>query len=198
MSYELLICMPFCITSYSTTQRFPCMDRQCDGVRHNLPIAEAGRKKTNRIRIECVWFDIHSQRIAIHLLIGRYWISRMLNNIQPICGDVCVSEWDETCIDRWRFLRTWKVIDKPLLLLLLMMLRCWYWYSIHTLMLTCFSVSVRMQHTFCTIFRSFRFACLHIVCFLTIIASYNDSSNLVLKSKTSTSPDKTAPVTSIL
>lgn len=90
--------------------------------------AEA-EKKTNRIRIECVWFDIHSQRIVIHLLIGRYWISRMLNNIQPICGDVCVSEWDETCIDRWRFLRTWKVIDKLLLLLLLLLMwRCWYWY----------------------------------------------------------------------
>lgn len=127
--------------------------------------AEA-EKTTNRIRIECVWFDIHSQRIAIHLLIGRYWISRMLNNIQPICGDVCVSEWDETCIDRWRFLRTWKVIDK-LLLLLLMMWRCWYWYIYtHVDAQMLLGISIRMQHTFCTIFCNFRFACLHIVCFL--------------------------------
>lgn len=112
--------------AHSTTQQFPCIDRPCRRVIVQFAYAEA-EKTTNRIRIECVWFDIHSQRIAIHLLIGRYWISRMLNNIQPICGDVCVSEWDETCIDRWRFLRTWKVIDK-LLLLLLMMWRCWYWY----------------------------------------------------------------------
>lgn len=111
------------------------------------------------------------------LFIDWYWISTMLNNIQAICkwGVRCaVCEWEETWIDKWRFLRTWKVIDKLRLRLLLLLL------------LSPLLLLSRIHNTthFLHYFWCFRFACLQIVYFLPVIALERQLQSFILKSKT--------------
>lgn len=162
-----LICMQFCCTNRAKPMQ--TIPSACTVAKHRCSTVHALLDACNIdcdmcVRDSlCVWMNVQYSKIqclgACNISLSSSFdigLARRQTAFEAIFFvQLCrLGEWVtgwacewvrwETRFDKWRFLRTWKVIDK--------------------LPFNC------IQDTFCTIFWYYTFACLHIVCFLTVIA----------------------------